>query len=202
MIRTPFSVAAAAVAVLAAPIALAQANDPARATVQTLCDGLSATMKADKAAGLRGREAVIGPVVDRTFDIPLMTRLSVGAGWTGIAPGDQQALVAAFRRVTVAQYAKNFDAYNGESFTVAPNVETRGGDRLVRTTLNQRSQPAIPIAYRLRESSGGWRIVDVFYKNSISQIATRRSDFAQTLQTGGAKALIAKMDKLATETAG
>lgn len=180
--------------------AIAQADDPARATVETLDDGLLATMKAGKAAGVSGRAARIGPVVDRTFDIPLMTRLVVGPTWTSIAPADQTALVQAFRRMTIAQYAKNFDSWSGESFTIAPQVESRGGDKLVRTTLNGAGGGPVAISYRLRQSGGQWKIIDVFYKNAISQLATKRADYAQVLASGGAKALIAHLDQLAAKS--
>ena len=192
----------ALLAAVPASIAGAQAADPARGTVQTLDDGLLATMKAGKAAGVAGRSARIGPVVDRTFDIPLMTRLSVGSAWTGLAANDQTALVAAFRRLTVAQYARNFDGYSGETFTIAPQVEARGGDRLVRTTLKTAKGAPVALSYRLRQSGGGWRIIDVFYKNSISQLATRRSDFTSVLASGGAKGLVAHLDQLAAKAGG
>ncbi|WP_174292910.1 ABC transporter substrate-binding protein [Sphingomonas bacterium] len=182
-----------------ATAALAQASDPARAPVQALDDGLVQIMKAGKAAGARARAATIGPVVDRSFDLPLMTRLAVGPGWTAIAPADQTALVAAFRRLTIAQYAANFDGWSGESFTLAPQVESRGGDKLVRTTLNQPKGSAEALNYRLRDSGKGWRIIDVFYRNAVSQLATRRSDFANILQSGGAKALVTHLDALAAK---
>jgi phospholipid transport system substrate-binding protein len=192
----------AAAIVAAAVPALAQASDPAAATVAALDDALIATMKAGASAGMKGREAKIGPAIDRAFDLPLMTRLAVGPGWNAIAPADQQALVAAFRRMTVAQYAGNFDGYAGQSFVVAPNVESRGGDKLVRTTLKDPKGGDVAIAYRLRQSGGGWKIIDIFYKNSISQIATRRSDFASVLQKGGAKALISHLNALAAKAGG
>ena len=60
----------------------------------------------------------------------------------------------------------------------------------------------VSIAYRLRQSGGGWRIIDVFYKNEISQLATRRSDFTRMLGAGGAKALIANIDAQAAKVGG
>ena len=184
-----------------APVAAHAQADPARATVEQLDAGLLSIMKAGKGAGVAGRASRIAPVIDRTFDLPLLTRLSVGPAWNGFAPADQTALVAAMRRLTIAQYARNFDGWNGESFAVAPQVEARGGDRLVRTTLNGKGS-STPIAYRLRQSGGGWRIIDVFYKNAISQLATRRSDFAAAVQRGGAKGLIAHLDALAAKPGG
>ena len=191
-----------AVPVATVPLApaAAQAADAARAPVQALCDGLIATMKAGKAAGAKGRAAVIGPIVDRTFDLPLMTRL-VGAGWSAITPADQAALLTAFRRQTIAQYTSNFDTFEGERFTIDPKIDTRGGDRLVRTTLSGSGAP-VALSYRLRQGAQGWRIIDVFYRDSISQLATRRADFARILQSGGAKALVKHLDAQSAKVGG
>jgi phospholipid transport system substrate-binding protein len=187
-----------AVALLLAFSAPATAqSDPARATVQSLDEGLLVIMKAKTTE--KSRAQSIASVIDRTFDLPLMTRLAIGPSWTTIATGDQQALIAAFRRMTIAQYAANFDSWSGESFVVAPQVDGRGGDRLVRTTLNAPGKEPIAISYRLRASGASWKIIDVFYHNSISQIATRRSDFSSVLAKEGAKGLVAHLDKLAAK---
>ena len=182
---------------LVSPPAFAQVADPAAGTVQALNSGLLSIMRAGAGAGQAGRARAIGPVVDRTFDIALMTRLAVGPTWTTIAAADQTALVAAFRALTVAQYAKNFDSYGGESFTVVQQVETRGGDKLVRTTLVVPKGSPESLNYRLRQSGGQWKIIDVYYRNAISQLATRRSEFARPLATGGARSLIAHLNQLA-----
>ncbi|MEO8374160.1 MAG: ABC transporter substrate-binding protein [Sphingomonas bacterium] len=197
--RNIIPIALVAALVAPAPAAFAQASDAARAPVQSLCDGLIAIMKGGKAMGPRGRAAAIGPVVDRVYDVPLMTRLTIGASWNTIAPADQTALVAAFRRMVIGQYATNFDSFSGEKFAIDPKVESRGTDSLVRTTLIVPRDQPVAIAYRLRASGGSWKIVDVFYRNSISQLATRRSDFSRVLATGGAKALIRHLDALAAK---
>jgi len=185
----------------AAPAAAAQAHDPAEMSVRSLDDGLISIMK-NRTGGARGRAAMIAPVIDRVYDLPLMTRLIVGPAWMSIAPADQGALVAAFRRMTIAQYAANFDDFSGQSFTIDPKVEVRGTDRLVRTTLNDPKGSPVAIAYRLRQSGGSWRIIDVFYRNSISQLATRRSDFGAVLASGGAKALITHLNALSAKAGG
>ena len=191
------TVSSAVLLALAIPVPAFAQTDPARTTVQALDDGLIAIMKTK--GTIKSRSAAIAPVVDRAFDLPLMTRLAVGSAWTTTAPADQQALVAAFRRMTIAQYATNFDSWSGERFAIAPQIEARGGDKLVRTTLTTPGKADIPISYRLRASGGTWKIIDVFYRNSISQIATRRSDFAAVLAKGGAKALVTHLDALAAK---
>jgi phospholipid transport system substrate-binding protein len=191
------TITATVVLAFASSPGMAQAADPAAVTVQALDSGLLSIMRAGGAAGQAGRARAIAPVVDRTFDLALMTRLAVGPSWTTIAPGDQTALVAAFRALTVAQYAKNFDSFSGETITMVPQIETRGGDKLVRTTLVAPKGSSEALNYRLRQSGGQWKIIDVYYRNAISQLATRRSEFARPLATGGARGLIAHLNQLA-----
>jgi phospholipid transport system substrate-binding protein len=188
-----WSIAGALLLAFTTPV-MAQ-TDPAEVKVQALDNGLLAIMKAKGTE--KSRAQSIAPIIDRAFDLPLMTRLAVGPSWTTIAPSDQQALVTAFRRLIIAQYAINFDSWSGESFVIAPDVESRGGDKLVRTTLTAPGKDPIKISYRLRANGGDWKIIDVFYRNSISQIATRRSDFASVLAKEGAKGLVAHLDNLA-----
>lgn len=198
MLRTLLAIACLTPIAVALPAAaLAQAADPALSTVEELDAGLLRTMRTGGTA--QARSKVIAPVLERTFDLGLMTRLAVGPEWVKQSAADQQALVDAFKRMTIAQYARNFDSFSGESFEVSPRVETRGGDKVVRTTLKIPKDAPVPIAYRLRQSGGSWKIIDVFYKNAISQIATRRSDFGTVLQKGGAKALVARMNAIAAK---
>ena len=177
--------------------AMAQGSDPAIAPIDALDAGLLGIMKAGKAAGEAGRAQRIGAVIDRVFDIPLMTRLSVGPSWNTMNAKDQAALVQGFRNLTAAQFAHNFDDYSGEKFTIAPQVETRGTDKLVRTTLVIPGHAPEQLNYRLRQNNGQWKVIDVFFRNSISQLASRHADFADTLAKGGAPALIAHLNKLA-----
>ena len=188
-----FGIAAMA---LAAPV-MAESTDPARAPVQSLSDGLIGIMKNAGKLGFSGRAAQIAPVVDRAFDLPLTARLTVGTAWTAATPADRTALIAAFRKLTVNQYAANFDGYSGQTFVVDPKVEVRGSDRVVRTTLTQPKGEAVKIAYRLRQSGAEWKIIDVFYQNSISSLATRRADFQSILDKGGVKALVGHVNALA-----
>lgn len=191
---------AAAALVIAAPAA-AQATNPARVPVQSLSDGLVAIMKGGKKLGFAGRAAAIAPVVDQAFDLPLLTSLTVGSAWTTASAADRAALIAGMRKLTINQYAGNFDSWSGQAFVIDSKVDTRGTDRLVKTVLTQPKADSVNIAYRLRQRSGGWKIIDVYYQNSISQVATRRADFEAILAKGGAKALIGHLNALAEKAA-
>jgi phospholipid transport system substrate-binding protein len=49
----------------------------------------------------------------------------------------------------------------------------------------------------MRQFGSEWRVIDILLDGSISQLSVYRSDFAATLKTGGAPALIKKINALA-----
>lgn len=174
----------------------ARAADPGADRIQSFYGTLVDTMKRGPQLGMQGRYRALEPAVDAAFDIPAMIQFIVGPGWTGMKDSDRNSLTAAFRRMTIANYAANFSAFNGEQFNVDPQVQQRGPDKLVQTTLVPRGQKPVPLIYRMRESSGSWKIIDVFLNGYVSELAMRRSDFAATLAKGGAAALVTKMNQI------
>jgi phospholipid transport system substrate-binding protein len=192
------SAAAAAItfASAGAPAARAEATDPAAQQIDALDQAVLEAMRAGKSVTTEARYRQLEPVVTRTFDTPTMIRFAVGPTWPQIPPAQQQALTTAFRRLTVASYAKNFDSYSGQKFVVSPNVVTRGPDKVVSTQILSPGNSPTSIAYRMRQSGDTWKVIDVYYNNSISQLTTRRSDFASTLSSGGPTALLAHINAL------
>ena len=190
--------ATAALMAVAPAAAHAQASDPAAAQIETLDNALLGVMKQAKSLGVQGRYRELEPVMAKTFDLPTMVRFAVGPKWATTSPADQAALTRAFSRLAVSFFAKNFDGYDGESFKIDPNVDTRGPDKLVRTHIVSPHDKTEDLTYRMRMASDGrWKVIDVYYKSSISQLATWRSDFASTMNSGGGAALVKKIDALA-----
>jgi len=170
-------------------------TDPAVQTVQGFYDTLVDTMKHGKELGLKGRYEKLKPAVEQAYDLADMTKFVVGPSWTTLSADDQKALQTAFERMTIANYAKNFDEYGGERFAVDPAVQAVGADKRVMSKLVTGNQ-TIPFNYRMRQTGGTWKILDVYLNGSISELATRRSDFGATVSTGGASALIKKINDL------
>ena len=178
--------------------AMAQAADPAAAQIEAFDTSLVSVMKQAKSLGVQGRSRELEPVMERTFDLPTMTRFAVGPKWASVSAADQAGLTRAFSRLAVSFFAKNFDDYSGQSFKIDPKVDTRGPDKLVRTHIVSPHDKTEDLTYRMRQASDGrWKVIDVYYKSSISQLATWRSDFSATMNSGGAPALIAKINATA-----
>jgi len=188
--------AAPAVLVLETAPVQAQAADPAVAQVQGFYDALTAAMKMGGSA--KGRYEKLKPAVDKAFDLPAMTATAVGPTFATMSDADKKALVEAFSRMTIANYAKSFDSYGGEKFTVEPASITRGSDHFVKSTMNT-GKETIAFNYRTHQVGSDWKVTDVYLAGNISQMAQKRSDFAGTLASGGPQGLAKKINALADQ---
>jgi hypothetical protein len=54
----------------------------------------------------------------------------------------------------------------------------------------------------MRQSPLGWKIVDVLSAGSISRVAEQRSDFRHIMSRGGGDALLANLQRKASELSG
>jgi phospholipid transport system substrate-binding protein len=131
-----------------------------------------------------------------------MVRQVVGSRWAALPPDQQAALGDAFRRYTIASYVSNFDDYSGERFEVVPGVVAVGDDRVVKTQIVTASGQAHVLAYVMKPSGGGWRVVDVLAEGSISRVAAQRSEIRSVLSDGGGPGLLVSLRRKTAELSG
>jgi phospholipid transport system substrate-binding protein len=176
--------------------ARADTEADAAAPIQRLDAALLAAMKAGRSTPFTQRYASLEQVIEQTFDLDAVLAASIGLGWTGI-PSDQKAqLLVAFRRYTVANYAANFDNYTGQTFQIAPVVRSVGnGDVIVSSEIIAADSTSHKLDYVMRNTASGWKAVDVLADGSISRVAVQRSDFRHLLNSGGAPALAAGLQR-------
>ena len=170
-------------------------------TVRSLYDTLLATMRNGPTLGPRGRYAQIQPVVRRVFDIPFMTRLAVGPQWEGVPEAQRQEVNQAFERYVAAIYAERFDSYSGERLQVTGEQPSAGGTVITSQIVKSNGQP-VNINYLMRNNGGVWQIADVYLDGTISEMATRRSEFAAILRAQGITGLIQTLNAKANTLTG
>jgi phospholipid transport system substrate-binding protein len=169
----------------------ASAADPAAAHIERFYDALLAVMKEAKKLSFDERYKRLAPSIAQTFDLGLMTRLAVGPAWTQLGADQQQRLTAAFSRYTISVYANRFDDYGGERFTVSPAAIPNPNGVIVNSQLIKTNGESVSLNYLLRQEGGGsWKVIDVYLSGTVSELATRRSEFAAVLQRSGADGLV------------
>jgi len=189
-------VGGALVGPLVAAVARAQTVPGPIETIQAFCDTLLDIMKHAVVLGPAGRYQRLEPVIQHSFDLPFMTRLSIGPPWGSLTPPQKHEAAGAFGRYFTASYANRFDGYSGQAFKVLGEQKIRHGV-LVRTQLVDPKDEPVSINYVLHDNDIAWQIRDVYVAGTISELATRRSEFSAILRNQGVDGLIAAMNKKA-----
>lgn len=172
-------------------LAPAHAAPDAKGTIETFDNALLDVMKNADKLGYKGRYQKLEPVLQQTFNLPLMARIAVGPQWATLTQEQQGKIIDAFTALSVATYAARFDGYGGEHFQIGGETPITGGDDLVDTKMVRPNDDPVDLNYRLRQDGGAWKVIDVFLSGTISQLANYRSEFAATLRTKGPDGLVA-----------
>lgn len=171
------------------------------AVVQHFEDALLEVMKNGPTLGAQGRFEKLTPVVQAAFDVPFMTRMSIGLTWGRMSPDEKTRATSAFTRYITATYASNFSSYGGERFETLGEEKIRHGT-IVRTRLVQSNNDRTALNYVLHDNDTAWQIRDIYLIGTISELATRRSEFTAILQRSGIEGLIGQLNKKADQLLG
>lgn len=174
-----------------------QANAMGQQNVQALYSTLMTTMQSGPSLGARGRYQQIAPVIRQVFDIPYMTRLAVGPEWARLDATQQQQVTQAFENYVIAIYAERFDKYSGERLQVTGEQASTGGTIVTTQIVKSNGEP-VSVNYLIRQNG---QIGDVYVDASISELATRRSEFASIMRSQGINGLIAMLNNKAATLA-
>lgn len=196
-------IAAARRLFLAAALGLA-ATAPAAADspvpmVEAFQRDLLAVMREARVLSVRKRYERLEPAIARTFHLPVMVRLAAGPAWDGASDEKRRRLIDAFRRVNVSTVATLFDGYDGQVFETTGTRAGPKGTVYVDTRLVDPAGGDTALSYLAKRYGERWLVVDVIVDNGISELRTRRSEYAAILADGGIERLIAVLDDKADE---
>ena len=201
--RTVLNMPAFRSAGFAAVLALVALADPVLAMPATgsdtgkgLYDTLLNTMKNGHILGQSGRFVQLEPVIRRSFDIAAMARLSVGSSWGGLSEAQRQQMTESYGRYISAIYAERFDSYEGQKLQVTDEQPGAGGVMVHSQIIKANGEP-VKVDYLMRRSGEAWLIADIYLDGAISEVATRRSEFAAILKSQGIDGLITALNRKA-----
>jgi phospholipid transport system substrate-binding protein len=177
---------------LLACTSVGQAADGApTAVVRQFNDALLSILHDGEALGYAGRFKRLRPVMQETFDLAFMAEKVLGKHWDTLSEADRGRWRDLFGEFTVANYAANFDKFSGQQFEIQ-GEEPGGNDTvLVKSLVKSPGHEDVELTYRLHQVGGHWRIMDVFLKGTVSELALRRSDYSSVLERDGFAGLAA-----------
>ena len=115
-------------------------------------------------------------VINRTYDAEKMLKMIIGAGWKNLENTKKKELIMVFKKYISKNYLKRFSKINDVSFSNEKKEKISSDFFLVRSNLIIK-QEKISIDYLLHLKEDTWKIFDVLLDGSVSEIATKKSEF-------------------------
>ncbi len=186
----------------AAPTQTAHASGPS-AVIERLHATLLDVMKNANELGFVGRYKQLYPAVQAAYDHPFMVKSIVSvARWRKFSADQQSRLLEAFRNFSVAEYANRFDGWSGERLQVVDEIKGRRGSILVNTIIGRGDKDDVTLRYVMhKDRSGKWRIVDVLYLGTTSEVARRRAEYQSVIRRQGVEALVNTLNRMVDQLA-
>lgn len=151
-------------------------------------------MKRGEALGFQGRNKALDQAVRTSHAISTISRIVLGKRWKALSDEQQKQFKEIFTRLSIATYAHNFKSYSGESFRFISEKETVRGGKVVRTVFVESSGNEIQFDYLMKKQGSRWLIVNII-ADGVSDLAVKRSDYANLLKREGFEALLEKLEE-------
>jgi phospholipid transport system substrate-binding protein len=170
------------------------ADSGATAAIEDLHRTFLGVMKDATTLGYQGRYARLAPAIETHFDLDFMAKFVLGPEGKDVDAADQARWRGAFESITVATYAGRFTGWGGEQFQTLGEEVGAQDTVFVKTMIDRPDAEDVQLTYRLRKANGGWRIVDIYNKGTVSELALRRSEYSSVLKRDGFDALLRTVD--------
>ncbi len=175
--------------------AVATPGSPAQVVVAKLNAALLNVLTQSNELGYDQRFELLAPALAGTFDLKYMARQAVGRSFLDMGDDDRQTWYALFAKYMAANYACRFDHFSGQHFEILGEEPGAKGTVLVKTRVVDPAQENVDLSYRLRETTAGWKVVDVYLKGTVSELALRRSEYSTVMKREGFEPLVASITK-------
>jgi phospholipid transport system substrate-binding protein len=176
--------------VAGAPVWAATASDP-KSFIDNLGASVLDIIRSPNLSQAERRDRFLTLFSDN-FDVPTIGRFVAGRYWNRASPEDQQKYLDTFRNYVAAIYADQFSHYQGEGFKTTAARQLSEGENLVSAQIERPNQPPISVQFRVKGSSGSFKIDDVTVEN-VSLIVTKRDEFSSILEQSGLKGATDRM---------
>jgi phospholipid transport system substrate-binding protein len=179
---------AAALLVAVGLVGRAIAAVPPAEVVRTLAERVIAVLK-DKGASSDARRHRVEALVYAAVDFETLSRLVLARNWTAFTPDQQGRFRNEFKEHLSVTYGKSIDSYKNETVTITGDREEARGDWTVKTKIDRDGADDVLVDYRLRQSGGEWRIIDIIVEG-VSLVSNFRSQFQDLLSSKSPDELI------------
>lgn len=186
--KRTISTSAFSLALLAATLAPADAQQAARAVIEQTSAEVLAVLR-EKGLSNGQRIEQLTAIAEQRFDLDMMSALILGRTRRKLTPEQQEQFLHEWKRHLVVTYGDSLEKYSNETVEILQTRAERNGDVTVKTQIVGGNANGVLVDYRLRSRSGPWRVIDVILEN-VSVVQNFRTQVQEIVTNRGADQLI------------
>ena len=133
---------------------------------------------------------LIKNLVAQTYNVEKMISIIIGKKWNQIKVVKQKEIISVFNEYVIKNYIKRFKKIKQIDFENLGSKEVRKNYFLVKTKLKILKEDDVKIDYLLIKNNEEWKIFDVLLAGSVSEIATKKSEFNSFISNNNIEGLI------------
>ena len=134
-------------------------------------------------------------VIRNTYNTERMLTLIIGDTWKKSSSKEQIALKKIFEEYIAKNYILRFRGIKNLEFGKLEINQAGKNYRMAKTKLIINSKDEVPISYLFSQNNNSWKIFDVLIDGSISEIATKKSEFQNFTNQGNLRPLLEALRK-------
>ncbi len=135
-------------------------------------------------------------LVEKTYNSEKMIRMIIGKEWNEFSQSQKKQIHKVFLEYISLNYNKRFRKINEPNFQIDGKKKIGEKYFYVQTSLIIKGQEKVEINYLLNQTEKKeWKIFDVLLAGSISEIATKKSEFSKIIKDKGIDHLIESLKK-------
>ena len=135
-------------------------------------------------------------VIEETYDIKKMSKIILGEYWVNANINQKKSFIKKFTEFISSNYLKRFSTISKLEIKYGKIKKINEKYTMAFTKLNFTKNDSLEINYLLIKNNEKWQIFDLLLDGSISEIATKKSEFSMTLKKGGINSLIKMLEKI------
>ena len=123
-------------------------------------------------------------LLNEGFNVPLIAKYALGRYWRRTNPDQKQEYLKVFEEFIVSSYAARLGQFGGETFVITESRDDGKKDFIVSSIIKTSKGRKINVDWRVRNTSGKLKILDVIIEG-VSMVITQRDEFSAFIQRSG-----------------
>ena len=133
--------------------------------------------------------------IKKTYNSEKMIKMIIGKEWGNVDQIKREKLISVFEEFITRNTIQRFKKIKRVKFFIDGKKNLGNDLVMVKTLVEVNTTEKFQINYLLNKKKNTWKIFDVLLAGTISEIATKKSDFSSSLKNGGIDNLIKALEK-------